>query len=224
MSPINDGSGSRRSTQGRVTRRGLLKGTAATGAATLTSYRAGAQEAAKAERATTVPVTLTINGSKQAFTLDARTTLLDLLREEMDLTGTKVGCNHGQCGACTVLLDGTRINSCMMLAAAADGGSLTTIEGLGGDEELHPMQAAFIEHDGFQCGYCTPGQLCSATGMLGEIAEGWPSHVSETLEGGYTLTEEELSERMSGNLCRCSCYPGINAAIREVAEAEEQDA
>nr|WP_245759350.1 (2Fe-2S)-binding protein [Tranquillimonas alkanivorans] len=148
-------------------------------------------------------VTLTINGREQAFSLDARTTLLDLLREEQDLTGTKVGCNHGQCGACTVLLDGTRINSCLTLAAMADGSEVTTIEGLGTPDELHPMQQAFIENDGFQCGYCTPGQIMSAVGLVAE---------------GHAGDEAEIREYMSGNLCRCGAYKGIVEAIRQARD------
>ena len=146
-------------------------------------------------------------------------TLLDFLRHNLDLTGTKKGCDHGQCGACTVLVNGRRINSCLSLAVAHDGDDVTTVEGLS-NGTLSPLQAAFVEHDGFQCGFCTPGQLCSATGMLGEIEAGWPSHVSASLDGEYELSQDELSERMSGNLCRCSCYPGINAAIRQAAETE----
>ena len=159
---------------------------------------------------------LTINGDEKALDLGSRVTLLDALRIHLGLTGSKKGCDHGQCGACTVLVNGRRINACLSLAAMHEGDEITTVEGLakGG---LSPLQSAFVDHDGFQCGYCTPGQLCSATGMLAEIAEGWPSHASEHLEGGYDLNEAELSERMSGNLCRCACYPGINAAIRQAA-------
>ena len=162
-------------------------------------------------------ITLTINDEQRELDLDPRVTLLDALRDHLDLTGSKKGCDHGQCGACTVLVNGRRINSCLTLAVMHDGDAVTTVEGLS-NGTLSPLQAAFIEHDGFQCGYCTPGQLCSATGMLGELKDGWPSHVSESLGGGYELTEAELSERMSGNLCRCSCYPGINAAIRQAKE------
>lgn len=162
-------------------------------------------------------ITLTINDADHALDLDPRVTLLDALRDHLQLTGSKKGCDHGQCGACTVLVNGRRINACLTLAVMHDRDRITTVEGLS-DGTLSPLQGAFIEHDGFQCGYCTPGQLCSATGMLGELADGWPSHVSESLENGYELTEAELSERMSGNLCRCSCYPGINAAIRQAKE------
>ncbi|NDU99389.1 2Fe-2S iron-sulfur cluster-binding protein [Pseudoroseicyclus tamaricis] len=162
-------------------------------------------------------IDLTINQKSYSLELDSRVTLLDAIREHVGLTGSKKGCDHGQCGACTVLVNGRRINACLSLAAMHDGDEITTVEGLS-DGELSPLQAAFIKEDGFQCGYCTPGQLCSATGMLQEISEGWPSHVSDSLDGPYELSEAELSERMSGNLCRCSCYPGINAAIRSVGE------
>ena len=165
-----------------------------------------------------LPVSLTINGSVHAFQVDSRTSLLDLLREHAGLTGTKKGCDHGQCGACTVLLDGRRINACLSLAVMHDGSHLTTIEGLAQGDALHPMQAAFIKHDGFQCGYCTPGQICSAVGMLGEAKAGMPSAVSADL-GAPRLDEAEIRERMSGNICRCSAYPNIVAAISEVASA-----
>ncbi len=161
--------------------------------------------------------TLTINGDEHGLDLDPRVTLLDALRDHLGLTGSKKGCDHGQCGACTVLLNGRRVNACLTLAVMHEGDEITTVEGLS-NGKLAPLQAAFIKHDGFQCGYCTPGQICSATGMLDELAQGWPSHVSTSLDGDYELTQAELSERMSGNLCRCSCYPGINAAIREAKE------
>lgn len=162
-------------------------------------------------------ITLTINDTQHALDVEPRVTLLDALRDHLGLTGSKKGCDHGQCGACTVLVNGRRINACLTLAVMHEGDVITTVEGLS-NGELAPLQQAFIEHDGFQCGYCTPGQLCSATGMLGELAEGWPSHVSESLDGNYSLTQAEVSERMAGNLCRCSCYPGINAAIRQAKE------
>ncbi|MFN4098312.1 MAG: 2Fe-2S iron-sulfur cluster-binding protein [Pararhodobacter sp.] len=164
-------------------------------------------------------INLTINGISRRLEIDTRVTLLDALRTHLGLTGSKKGCDHGQCGACTILINGRRINACLTLAVMHEGDEITTIEGLAGDT---PLQQAFIAHDGFQCGYCTPGQICSAIGMLGELAEGWPSHVSASLEGDVSLTPEELSERMSGNLCRCACYPGINAAILEVAGSGEQ--
>jgi xanthine dehydrogenase YagT iron-sulfur-binding subunit len=158
-----------------------------------------------------------VNGEELGLRIDTRSTLLDVLREELGLTGTKKGCDHGQCGACTVLLEGRRVNSCLVLAVAHDGASVTTIEGLARGEELHPVQAAFIEHDGFQCGYCTPGQICSAVGMLSELAEGWPSAVTPNLDDAPGPSKEELSERMSGNICRCGAYPGIIAAIEQAA-------
>ncbi|UXN57128.1 2Fe-2S iron-sulfur cluster-binding protein [Phyllobacterium zundukense] len=162
--------------------------------------------------------TLNVNLRNYSVVVDPRTTLLDALRNHLDLTGSKKGCDHGQCGACTVLVDGQRINSCLTLAVMHDGDTITTIEGLAKGADLHPMQAAFIEHDGFQCGYCTPGQICSAVGMLQEAAAGWPSHVSETLSSpSVSLTDAEIRERMSGNICRCSAYPNIVAAIRDAA-------
>ena len=166
-------------------------------------------------------VTLTLNDTPHRLDLDPRTTLLDAIRSHAGLTGTKKGCDHGQCGACTVLVNGRRINACLSLAVMHDGDRVTTIEGLGSPDALSPLQAAFIETDGFQCGYCTPGQICSATAMLEEIRAGWPSHVSETLDGPALPTEAEIAERMSGNLCRCSAYPNIIAAIRLVAARRE---
>ena len=164
-----------------------------------------------------MPVRLTINGTPRDLVLDTRTTLLDALREHLDLNGTKKGCDHGQCGACTVLIAGRRINACLTLAAMHEGDAVTTIEGLAQGEDLHPLQAAFLHHDGFQCGYCTPGQICSAVGMLAEVEAGWQSHVTEDLTETATLTDAEIQERMSGNLCRCSAYPNIVAAIRDAA-------
>ncbi|WP_085810027.1 2Fe-2S iron-sulfur cluster-binding protein [Sphingomonas sp. TZW2008] len=161
----------------------------------------------------------TINGSKREADPDIRASLLDLLREDFRLTGTKKGCDHGQCGACTVLVNGRRINACLTLAVMHQDDDITTIEGLGSGDSLHPMQAAFVRHDGYQCGYCTPGQICSAVGMLDEVAKGWPSHVSGDLTAPQ-LDDAEISERMSGNICRCSAYPTIVDAIRDVHEAE----
>jgi xanthine dehydrogenase YagT iron-sulfur-binding subunit len=166
-------------------------------------------------------VSLTVNGQAHQVGVDTRTTLLDLLRERLRLTGTKKGCDHGQCGACTVLLDGRRINSCLILAVMADGTQVTTIEGLGTPQRLHPLQAAFIAHDGYQCGYCTPGQICSAVGMLDELRRGTPSHVTADLAARPLLSAEELRERMSGNLCRCGAYANIAEAITQVAQADE---
>ena len=160
---------------------------------------------------------LTVNGQSHEVDPDVRTSLLDLARETLNLKGSKKGCDHGQCGACTMIVNGRRINSCLTLAVMHEGDEITTIEGLGDPENLSPMQAAFFEHDGYQCGFCTPGQICSATAMLDEAKMGWPSHVSETLDGEVKLTPEEIAERMSGNLCRCSAYPNINDAIAEVA-------
>ena len=160
----------------------------------------------------------TINGATHTVEPDIRASLLDVLREHLALTGTKKGCDHGQCGACTVLVNGRRINSCLTLAVMHQDDDITTIEGIGTPDDLHPLQQAFIRHDGYQCGYCTPGQICSAIGMLDEAAKGWPSHVSGDL-ADIDLTGAEISERMSGNLCRCSAYPNIVAAIEEVAGA-----
>jgi xanthine dehydrogenase YagT iron-sulfur-binding subunit len=163
-------------------------------------------------------VTLQINGRSHQLTLDSRTTLLDALREHLALTGSKKGCDHGQCGACTVLIDGRRINSCLTLAVMHDGQSVTTIEGLAEGENLHPLQAAFVEHDGFQCGYCTSGQICSAIGMLAESRTGMPSYVTDDLTHPTAeLTDAEIRERMSGNICRCAAYPNIVAAIKQAA-------
>jgi len=163
-------------------------------------------------------VELEINSHSYRLELDPRTTLLDALREHLALTGTKKGCDHGQCGACTVLIEGRRINSCLTLAMMHDGQSITTIEGLADSERLHPMQAAFVEHDGFQCGYCTSGQICSAVGMLGEARAGMPSYATADLTNPQPeLTDAEIRERMSGNICRCAAYPNIVAAIKQSA-------
>jgi len=163
-------------------------------------------------------VSLTVNGQAETLDLDPRVTLLDALREHLHLTGTKKGCDHGQCGACTVIVNGRRINSCLTLAVMHEGDKVTTIEGLGSPEKLHPMQAAFVKHDGFQCGYCTPGQICSSVAMLNEIKDGIPSHVTEDLMH-VGFSDSEVRERMSGNICRCAAYPNIIAAIREVQGA-----
>jgi xanthine dehydrogenase YagT iron-sulfur-binding subunit len=162
-------------------------------------------------------ISLTVNGSEQRITVDTRTSLLDVLRERLGLTGSKKGCDHGQCGACTILLDGRRANGCLALAVAHDGAEIVTVEGLGegAGSGLAPVQEAFLECDAYQCGYCTPGQLCSAAGMLGELAEGRPSAVTEDLTAEPELTDAEIRERMSGNLCRCGAYVNIVAAVRQ---------
>lgn len=161
--------------------------------------------------------TLDVNGKQHELTLDSRTTLLDTLREHLHLTGTKKGCDHGQCGACTVLVNDRRINSCLTLAVMHSGDKIKTIEGLGTPDNMHAMQTAFVKHDGFQCGYCTPGQICSAVGMLDEVKRGVPSHVTANLTAKTQLTNVELRERMSGNICRCAAYSNIAEAIAEVA-------
>jgi xanthine dehydrogenase YagT iron-sulfur-binding subunit len=161
---------------------------------------------------------ITVNGEARQVDVDLRTTLLDLLREHLALMGTKKGCDHGQCGACTVLVGGVRINSCLSLAIMHEGEAVTTIEGIGLPPDLHPMQRAFLDRDAFQCGYCTPGQICSALGMLGEVERGEPSQATEDLGASViALTDAEIRERMSGNICRCSAYPQILEAIRDVA-------
>jgi xanthine dehydrogenase YagT iron-sulfur-binding subunit len=184
-----------------VTRRVVLSGGVAIGvAAPLMTGAADAAAAAEAPSAVPVTVRVKVNGSLRSLQVDPRVTLLDALRERMDLTGTKKGCDRGQCGACTVHVDGRRVLSCLTLAATTDGREVTTIEGLARGDRLHPMQQAFVEHDGLQCGFCTPGQIMSAVGMVGE---------------GHATSDEEIRERMSGNICRCSCYPRIVDAIRD---------
>lgn len=168
-----------------------------------------------------VEITLVADGRQHRIAVDPRTTLLDALRERLGIYSPKKGCDHGQCGACTILLDGKRAYSCLALAVAHDGAEIITAEGLAAGRELHPMQRSFIEHDGFQCGYCTPGQIVSAVAMLQEAGAGWPSHVTRDVSAGeISLSDEEIRERMSGNLCRCAAYANIVPAIREVAEAE----
>ena len=197
----------------RVTRRSVLEGgtaTAAIIAAGLSPEAALADQPIAEARLQAVPVTLLVNDLSHHLMLDPRTTLLDALREHLALTGSKKGCDHGQCGACTVLLDSTRINACLTLAVMHDGQSIKTIEGLATGDMLHPLQAAFIEHDGFQCGYCTSGQICSAAGMLEESRAGMPSFVTADLAAAQIpLTDDEIRERMSGNICRCAAYPNI---------------
>jgi xanthine dehydrogenase YagT iron-sulfur-binding subunit len=169
-----------------------------------------------------VRVALKVNGVARTLEVDSRMVLLDALRERLEMTGTKKGCDQGQCGACTVLVDGRRVLSCLTLAATCEGREVTTVEGLAKGDELHPVQAAFIKYDGFQCGYCTPGQLCSAVGMLAEARRGDVSHVTEDVTASTTrLTDDEIRERMSGNICRCGASPGIVAAIREVHSGRE---
>jgi xanthine dehydrogenase YagT iron-sulfur-binding subunit len=205
-----------------MSRRRLLVGTATSVAIGAASNGAEAQSSASPRAATErakeiTAVSFRVNGDVRALELDPRTTLLDALREHLHLTGTKKGCDHGQCGACTVLVDGQRINSCLTLAVMHEGDNVTTIEGLGTPENLHPMQAAFVAHDGYQCGYCTPGQICSAVAVLDEIKAGIPSHVTADLNAAPELTNVELRERMSGNICRCGAYSNIAEAITEVA-------
>jgi xanthine dehydrogenase YagT iron-sulfur-binding subunit len=197
-----------------MSRRGVM----AAGALTATAAAVSSTHAQTPQTLpTTTPLTLKVNGKAQTLALDTRTTLLDAVREQMKLTGTKKGCDHGQCGACTVLVNGIRINSCLTLAVMHDGDEVTTIEGLGAPDRLHPMQAAFVKHDGYQCGYCTPGQICSAVAVLAEIKAGTPSHVTPDLVSGPQLTGSELRERMSGNICRCGAYSNIIDAMTDVA-------
>lgn len=200
-----------------VSRRVILAGGAAS-AAVLAVPPALAQSAPPRPqiRPVLADVTLKVNGKRHAVEVDTRTTLLDLLRENLKLTGTKKGCDHGQCGACTVMVGGKRINSCLSLAVMHGGDEVTTIEGLGSAERLHPMQAAFIKHDGYQCGYCTPGQICSAVAVLAEIKAGIPSHVSGDITQRPRATNDEIRERMSGNICRCGAYSNILEAMTEV--------
>ena len=204
-----------------LSRRRLLIAGAASLAAPAVA-RTVTPSAAKAQvPATGAPVmskfSFNVNGKAREIEADTRTALLDALREHLHFTGTKKGCDHGQCGACTVIVDGRRINSCLTLAVMHEGGSVTTIEGLGTPDNMHPMQAAFVKHDGYQCGYCTPGQICSAVAVLDEIKAGIPSHVSTDLNTAPELSNAELRERMSGNICRCGAYSNIAEAITEVA-------
>jgi xanthine dehydrogenase YagT iron-sulfur-binding subunit len=166
-------------------------------------------------------IRLTVDGADRTVEVDTRTTLLDALRERLGVTSPKKGCDHGQCGSCTVLLDGRRHLTCLALAVAYDDAEIVTADGLGASvgEDLHPVQRSFLDHDGLQCGYCTPGQVCSAVGVLDEAKQGHPSHVTEDLDEEVELTDDEIRERMSGNLCRCGAYPGILAAVREAAQA-----
>lgn len=203
-----------------ISRRDLMVGTAALSvAATSSAQPALAKSSALTAGRDHSQIDLTVNGTRHQLALDNRTTLLDALREHLHLTGTKKGCDHGQCGACTVMIDGRRINSCLTLAVMHDSDEVTTIEGLGQPGNLHPMQAAFVKHDGFQCGYCTPGQVCSSVAVLEEIRANIPSHVTNDLTAQASVTADEIRERMSGNICRCGAYSNIVDAIREVAGA-----
>ena len=203
----------------KLTRRDLLIAGAVSAGTTALPSLAAAPGATPSSTAPPVmaKVSMRVNGNIVALDLDTRTTLLDALREHLRLNGTKKGCDHGQCGACTVIVDGRRINSCLTLAVMQEGSNVTTIEGLGQPGGLHPMQAAFVKHDGYQCGYCTPGQICSAVAMLDEIKQGVPSHASASLTVKPLLSADEIRERMSGNLCRCGAYSNIVDAITEVA-------
>jgi xanthine dehydrogenase YagT iron-sulfur-binding subunit len=205
----------------KVTRRDVLKLTAVSmGAASMTllspAARALAADARTPEKASMHGVRMTVNGKAVELRLDTRTSLLDALREHLHLTGTKKGCDHGQCGACTAIVDGRRINTCLTFAVMHDGAKITTIEGLGQPDNLHAMQAAFIKHDGYQCGYCTPGQICSAVAVLDEIRRDIPSHVTANLEAPAKFSVDEVRERMSGNICRCGAYSNIVEAVVEV--------
>jgi xanthine dehydrogenase YagT iron-sulfur-binding subunit len=200
-----------------ISRRGILAGSAATAVLTtvpLASMEAGADFQ---PQPATMRVSLNVNGDRHDLQLDTRTTLLDTLHEHLKLTGTKKGCDHGQCGACTVIVNGERINSCLSLAVQHQGDEVTTIEGLGTPDRLHPMQAAFIRHDGYQCGYCTPGQICSAVSVLKEIERGIPSHVQADVAAQPDISNAEMRERMSGNICRCGAYSNILEAMTDVA-------
>jgi xanthine dehydrogenase YagT iron-sulfur-binding subunit len=203
-----------------ITRRKfLIVGAVTATAVTLPPFISAKASAANIARPVSATTSIWVNGARHDLQLDTRTTLLDALREQLHLTGTKKGCDHGQCGACTVIVDGRRVNSCLTLAVMHPGAKVTTIEGLGTPGNLHPMQAAFIKHDGYQCGYCTPGQICSSVAMLEEIRQGIPSHVSASLTEQPQLIASEFQERMSGNICRCGAYSNIVEAISEVAEA-----
>jgi xanthine dehydrogenase YagT iron-sulfur-binding subunit len=207
----------------KISRRSLLIAGAACATASAVPPLAAAQDAGTqastmADRPPAMAkLSFQVNGKSQELELDTRTTLLDALREHLHLTGTKKGCDHGQCGACTVIADGRRINACLTLAVMQQGAKITTIEGLGTPFDLHPMQAAFVKHDGYQCGYCTPGQICSAVAVLDEIRQGIPSHVSTNLAARPQASAVEIRERMSGNICRCGAYANIAMAIAEVA-------
>ena len=204
-----------------LSRRDLMAGTVA--CAALTAVPGGAQaqgQNAGSDQPVLAKVSLTVNGQRRELELDLRTSLLDAAREHLHLTGSKKGCDHGQCGACTMIVDGRRINACLTLAVMHQGDKITTIEGLGTPDKLHPMQAAFVRHDGYQCGYCTPGQICSAVAVLGEIKAGIPSHAMADVAARPQVTNDEMRERMSGNICRCGAYSNILEAMSEVAGAD----
>lgn len=204
----------------KLTRRKfLILGAVTASSVALPPFISALASAANIARPVTNSVSMEVNGVPRQMNLDTRTTLLDALREHLQLTGTKKGCDHGQCGACTVIVNGRRVNSCLTLAVMQQGSKITTVEGLGTPDKLHAMQAAFIKHDGYQCGYCTPGQICSAVAVLDEIRQGIPSHVSPNLTDRPQLIAREFQERMSGNICRCGAYSNIIQAISEVAEA-----
>ncbi len=210
-----------------LTRRGVLAASTAAvavgalpvGATAATAATATPSVTPVATQPVTMPVSFVVNGKTVNLSLDTRTSLLDALREHLQLTGSKKGCDHGQCGACTILLDGTRINSCLTLAVMHQGSQITTIEGLGTPDKLNPMQAAFVKHDGYQCGYCTPGQICSAMGVLAEMKAGVPSHVTGDLTAPIQVSDVEMRERMSGNICRCGAYSNIVDAMNEAKGA-----
>jgi xanthine dehydrogenase YagT iron-sulfur-binding subunit len=203
-----------------VSRRTFLQSASALGAGLAAGIAPADAKAQAPGAAFTKSLTLNINGETHTVQVDTRTSLLDTLRDHLGMTGSKKGCDHGQCGACTVLVDGRRVNSCLLLAVSAEGDPITTIEGLSHGEELSPMQAAFLEHDAFQCGYCTPGQICSATALLDEMKKGQASVVSfeDCTQDAPKLTDHEIRERMSGNICRCGAYPNIVQAVRSVAK------
>lgn len=206
------------SNESAITRREMIVGTTAAVAAIALLNMTGTQAAPHTVPLSLAKVSFTVNGQSHNLEMDTRTTLLDALREHLHFTGTKKGCDHGQCGACTVLVNNQRINACLSLALQHQGDTITTIEGLGTPDKLHPMQAAFIKHDGYQCGYCTPGQICSAVAVLNEIKAGIPSHVSASLLEKPQVTNLEMRERMSGNICRCGAYSNIAEAMNEVAQ------
>jgi xanthine dehydrogenase YagT iron-sulfur-binding subunit len=208
------------STRVEVSRRGVLAGSAASAAITAVPVEAQPIGGSPPPQPTIRKVSFDVNGSERKLELDTRTTLLDALREHLHLTGSKKGCDHGQCGACTVIVNGVRINACLSLAVMHQGDKVTTIEGLGTPGDLHPMQAAFIKHDGYQCGYCTPGQICSAVAVIQEIKAGVPSHASASLIDPPSATNGEMRERMSGNICRCGAYSNILEAMAEIAGAD----